>query len=119
MRLRAPPRRPRQCPPRHRSGPGKDAAARKVLVDAGFGPGYALPGLPHRTGHGIGLDGHEWTNFVKGNTTPIQVGMCFSDEPTIAIPGEFGIRLEDCLYVADDGPHFFSKPSAAIDQPFG
>jgi Xaa-Pro dipeptidase len=96
-----------------------DAAARKVLTDAGFGPGYKVPGLPHRTGHGIGLDGHEWTNFVKGNTTPIQVGMCFSDEPTIAIPGEFGIRLEDCLYVAADGPHFFSKPSVAIDQPFG
>ena len=95
-----------------------DAAARKVLVDAGFGPGYKVPGLPHRTGHGIGLDGHEWTNFVKGNTTPIQVGMCFSDEPTIAIPGEFGIRLEDCLYIAEDGPHFFSKQSVSIDKPF-
>jgi Xaa-Pro dipeptidase len=96
-----------------------DAAARKVLVDAGFGPGYKVPGLPHRTGHGIGLDGHEWTNFVKGNTTPIQIGMCFSDEPTIAIPGEFGIRLEDCLYIGDDGPHFFSQPSKSIDDPFG
>jgi Xaa-Pro dipeptidase len=96
-----------------------DAAARKVLVDAGFGPGYKTPGLPHRTGHGIGLDGHEWTNFVKGNTTPIQSGMCFSDEPTIAIPGEFGIRLEDCLYVGDDGPHFFTKPSLSIEEPFG
>jgi Xaa-Pro dipeptidase len=96
-----------------------DAAARKVLVDAGFGPGYKVPGLPHRTGHGIGLDGHEWTYFVKGNTTPIQVGMCFSDEPTIAIPGEFGIRLEDCLYIGEDGPHFFSKPSKSIDEPFG
>jgi Xaa-Pro dipeptidase len=96
-----------------------DAAARKVLVDAGFGPGYKVPGLPHRTGHGIGLDGHEWTYFVKGNTTPIQVGMCFSDEPTIAIPGEFGIRLEDCLYIGEDGPHFFSKPSKSIDDPFG
>lgn len=96
-----------------------DAAARKVLFAAGFGPGYKVPGLPHRTGHGIGLDGHEWTYFVKGNATPIQVGMCFSDEPTIAIPGEFGIRLEDCLYIADDGPHFFSKPSKSIDDPFG
>jgi len=95
-----------------------DAAARKVVMDAGFGPGYKLPGLPHRTGHGIGLDGHEWTNFVKGNTTPIQVGMCFSDEPMIAIPGEFGIRLEDDVYIAEDGPHFFSKPSIAIDKPF-
>ncbi len=96
-----------------------DAAARKVITDAGFGPGYKVPGLPHRTGHGIGLDGHEWTNFVKSNKTPIQAGMCFSDEPTIAIPGEFGIRLEDCLYIGDDGPHFFSKPSVAIDKPFG
>ena len=96
-----------------------DAAARKVITAAGFGPGYKVPGLPHRTGHGIGMDGHEWTNFVKGNTTPIQAGMCFSDEPMIAIPGEFGIRLEDCLYIAEDGPHFFSKPSVAIDKPFG
>ena len=63
-----------------------DAAARKVIADAGFGPGYKVPGLPHRTGHGIGLECHEWTNFVKGNKTPIQPGMCFSDEPMIAIP---------------------------------
>jgi Xaa-Pro dipeptidase len=96
-----------------------DAAARKVIVDAGFGPGYKTPGLPHRTGHGIGLEGHEWTNFVKGNTTPLAPGMCFSDEPMVAIPGEFGIRLEDCVYFGDDGAHFFTKQSAAIDQPFG
>jgi Xaa-Pro dipeptidase len=96
-----------------------DAAARKVQQEAGFGPGYKLPGLPHRTGHGIGLDGHEWTNFVKGNTTPIAVGMCFSDEPMIAIPGEFGIRLEDCLYIGEDGPHLFTKQSKSIDDPFG
>jgi Xaa-Pro dipeptidase len=96
-----------------------DAAARKVITDAGFGPGYRLPGLPHRTGHGIGLDGHEWTNFVRGNTTPIAPGMCFSDEPMIAIYGEFGIRLEDCLYITEQGPRFFSPQSAAIDQPFG
>ena len=63
-----------------------DAAARKVIVDAGFGPDYKTPGLPHRTGHGIGLDGHEWTNFVRGNKTPLAPGMCFSDEPMIAIP---------------------------------
>ncbi|HEX6462839.1 MAG TPA: Xaa-Pro peptidase family protein, partial [Vicinamibacterales bacterium] len=96
-----------------------DAAARKVITDAGFGPGYKVPGLPHRTGHGIGMDGHEWTNFVKGNTTKIQPGMCFSDEPMIAIYGEFGIRLEDCLHITPDGPKFFTKPSVAIDQPFG
>ena len=96
-----------------------DAAARKVIEDAGFGKNYGLPGLPHRTGHGIGMEGHEWTNFVKGNTTKIAPGMCFSDEPTISIPGEFGIRLEDCLYIGEDGPHFFTKQSISIEQPFG
>jgi Xaa-Pro dipeptidase len=96
-----------------------DAAARKVIEAAGFGPGYKTPGLPHRTGHGIGLEGHEWTNFVKGNTTPLGPGMCFSDEPMIAIPGEFGIRLEDCVYFDQTGAHFFTKQSIAIDQPFG
>jgi Xaa-Pro dipeptidase len=96
-----------------------DAAARAVIEKAGFHKNYQLPGLPHRTGHGIGLDGHEWTNFVKGNKTPIQVGMCFSNEPTISIPGEFGIRLEDCLYIGESGPQFFTKQSISIDQPFG
>jgi Xaa-Pro dipeptidase len=95
-----------------------DAAARGVITSAGFGPDYRLPGLPHRTGHGIGLDGHEWTNFVRGNTTPIAPGMCFSDEPMIAIYGEFGIRLEDCLYITEQGPRFFSPQSPGIDQPF-
>src|SRR5256886_2346032 len=71
-----------------------DAAARKVITDAGFGPDYKVPGLPHRTGHGIGLDGHEWTNFVRGNKTKLEPGMCFSDEPMIAIYGEFGVRLD-------------------------
>jgi Xaa-Pro dipeptidase len=96
-----------------------DAAARKVLTDAGFGPDYKVPGLPHRTGHGIGLDGHEWTNFVRGNKTPIQPGMCFSDEPTIVIYGEFGIRLEDCLYITESGPKFFTAQSPSIEEPFG
>ena len=96
-----------------------DAAARKVIVDGGFGPDYKLPGLPHRTGHGIGLDGHEWTNLVRGNKTKIEPGMCFSNEPTIAVPGEFGIRLEDCMYVTESGARMFSKQSPAIDQPFG
>jgi Xaa-Pro dipeptidase len=95
-----------------------DAAARKVITDAGFGPDYKVPGLPHRTGHGIGLDIHEWTNFVRGNNTPLQPGMCFSDEPMIAIYGEFGIRLEDCLYITESGATFFTQPSEAIDQPF-
>ena len=96
-----------------------DAAARKVITDAGFGPDYKVPGLPHRTGHGIGMDGHEWTNFVRGNKTPLAPGMCFSDEPMIAIYGEFGIRLEDCLYITEGGPKFFTPQSVAIDQPFG
>jgi len=96
-----------------------DAAARKVVTDAGFGPGYKLPGLPHRTGHDIGLDGHEWTNFVKGNTARLEPGMCFSDEPMIAIYGEFGIRLEDCLYMTEAGPKLFTGQSEAIDKPFG
>jgi Xaa-Pro dipeptidase len=96
-----------------------DAAARKVITDAGFGPGYKVPGLPHRTGHGIGLDGHEWTNFVKGNKTPLRPGMCFSDEPMIAIYTEFGVRLEDCLHITEDGARMFTKQSPAIDQPFG
>jgi Xaa-Pro dipeptidase len=95
-----------------------DAAARKVITDAGFGPGYHLPGLPHRTGHGIGLDGHEWGNMVKGNQQPLEAGMCFSIEPTISIPGEFGVRMEDCVYMTADGPKWFSQPAVAIDQPF-
>jgi Xaa-Pro dipeptidase len=96
-----------------------DAAARKVITDFGFGPGYKVPGLPHRTGHGIGLDGHEWTNLVRGNKTRLQPGMCFSNEPTIAIYGEFGVRLEDCMYITPDGARMFTKQSPAIDQPFG
>ena len=95
-----------------------DAAARKVITDAGFGPDYKVPGLPHRTGHGIGLDGHEWTNFVRGNKTLLAPGMCFSNEPMIAIYGEFGIRLEDCLYVTEAGAQYFSQPSPSIDKPF-
>ena len=95
-----------------------DAAARKVITDAGFGPDYKVPGLPHRTGHGIGMDGHEWTNFVRGNKTTLRPGMCFSDEPTIVIYGEFGVRLEDCLYITENGPKFFSAQSPAIDRPF-
>ena len=95
-----------------------DAAARKVITDFGFGPDYKVPGLPHRTGHGIGLDIHEWTYLVRGNKTLLQPGMCFSDEPMIAIYGEFGVRLEDCMYITEDGARMFSKQSPAIDQPF-
>lgn len=95
-----------------------DAASRKVITDAGFGPGYKLPGLPHRTGHGIGMDGHEWGNAVKGNKQLIQPGMCFSIEPTIAIPGEFGVRLEDCVYITEDGAKWFSPAAKSISEPF-
>jgi Xaa-Pro dipeptidase len=96
-----------------------DAAARRVITDFGFGPDYRLPGLPHRTGHGIGLDGHEWTYLVRGNKTRLKPGMCFSDEPTVAIPGEFGVRLEDCMYITEDGARMFTNQSLSIDQPFG
>ena len=95
-----------------------DAAARKVITAAGFGPDYKLPGTPHRTGHGIGMDGHEWTNFVRGNKTPIAPGMCFSDEPSIIVPNTYGIRLEDCLFITEQGPRWFTQPSPSIDQPF-
>ncbi len=94
-----------------------DIAARQVLLDAGFGPGYEVPGLPHRTGHGIGMDGHEWGNMVLANKLPLDVGMCFSVEPMIAIYGEFGVRLEDCVHITEDGPEWFSQPSAAVDRP--
>ena len=96
-----------------------DAAARKVITDAGFGPGYQLPGLPHRTGHGIGMDGHEWGNALKGNKRLLEPGMCFSIEPTIAIPGEFGIRLEDCVHMTGEGSKWFSKTSKSLQEPFG
>lgn len=95
-----------------------DAAARRVLEAAGFGPDYRLPGLPHRTGHGIGLDIHEWTYLVRGNTRPLAAGMCFSNEPMICIEGEFGVRLEDHFYMTEQGPKWFTAQSASIDLPF-
>ena len=95
-----------------------DAAARKVIEAGGFGPGYAVPGLPHRTGHGIGLDVHEWTYLVKGNKTPLAPGMCFSNEPMICIYGEFGVRLEDHFYMTEDGPRWFTQPCLSADDPF-
>lgn len=93
-----------------------DAVARKIISDAGFGPDYTC--FTHRLGHGIGMDGHEWTYLVRGNETPLVPGMCFSDEPGIYIGGEFGVRLEDCFYVTATGARFFTEPSPAIDQPF-
>lgn len=94
-----------------------DAAARKVINDAGFGPGYSLPGLPHRTGHGLGLDVHEEPYIVQGNVTPLAPGMCFSNEPTICIYGEFGVRLEDHIYMTEAGANWFTKPAPSFDDP--
>ena len=75
----------------------------------GYGPGYKLPGPPHRTGHGIGMEGHEPVNLVHGEMTPLAPGMCFSDEPGIYLPGEFGIRFEDCFHMTESGPKFFTR----------
>ncbi|MCQ2029996.1 M24 family metallopeptidase [Stutzerimonas zhaodongensis] len=96
-----------------------DEAARSSLEGCGLGPGYQLPGLPHRTGHGIGLEIHESPYLVRGDQTPLDVGMCFSNEPMVCVPGEFGIRLEDHFYMAEDGPRWFTEPSYSIDDPFG
>jgi Xaa-Pro aminopeptidase len=96
-----------------------DAAARGVIVAAGYGPGYATPGLPHRTGHGIGLDVHEWPYLVKGNRTPLRPGMTFSNEPMICIYGEFGVRLEDHMLITETGARWFTEPAWSVDDPFG
>ena len=96
-----------------------DRAARRSLVASGFGPDYQLPGLPHRTGHGIGMDIHEWPYLVGSDDTPLDVGMCFSNEPMICVPGEFGIRLEDHFYMTANGPKWFTMPSHSVDDPFG
>ena len=93
-----------------------DAAGRKVLIDAGYGPGYKY--LTHRLGHGIGMDGHEWPYLVGGNSTPLKPGMCFSDEPGIYLPGEFGIRLEDDWHVTEDGGRLFTPQSPSLEAPF-
>ena len=91
---------------------------RSYYEELGYGPGYDTPGLSHRLGHGIGMDGHEPVNFVQGETTPLAPGMCFSNEPGLYIYGEFGVRLEDCLYISDDGPRLFTPLSKSIDEPF-
>ncbi len=96
-----------------------DDAVRAWYEKIGYGPGYALPGLSHRTGHGIGMDGHEPVNLVHGEMTPLAEGMCFSNEPGLYIPGSFGIRLEDCFHMTAKGPEWFSVPPSSIDRPFG
>jgi len=95
-----------------------DDAVRAAYTSWGYGPGYKLPGLSHRTGHGIGMDGHEPVNLVHGEMTPLAPGMCFSDEPGIYLPGKFGVRLEDCWHMTASGPKFFTEPPPSIDQPF-
>ena len=95
-----------------------DAAARAVLARAGLGPDYRLPGLPHRTGHGIGLDLHEAPNLVRGDATPLAPGMCFSNEPMIVVPGAFGVRLEDHFHMTQSGARWFTQPSHSLDEPF-
>lgn len=96
-----------------------DDAVRRYYASLGYGSDYRLPGLSHRTGHGIGLDGHEPVNLVRGETTPLAAGMCFSDEPGLYLPGRFGIRLEDCFHMTEAGPRWFSRPPPSIDDPFG
>ena len=96
-----------------------DDVVRAYYESKGYGPGYKTPGLSHRLGHGIGMDGHEPVNFVHGEMTALAPGMCFSNEPGIYIFGEFGVRLEDCLYMTEDGPQLFTALSPSIDAPFG
>jgi Xaa-Pro dipeptidase len=96
-----------------------DDAVRRAYESWGYGPGYKLPGTSHRTGHGIGMEGHEPVNLVHGETTPLAPGMCFSNEPGIYLPGKFGVRLEDCFYMTASGPKYFSVPPPSIDDPFG
>ena len=93
-----------------------DAAARRVITDAGFGPDYKF--FSHRVGHGMGMDGHEWPYLVRGNTLALRPGMVFSDEPGIYIPGEFGIRLEDDMLITESGAELFTPQSTSIVEPF-
>ena len=96
-----------------------DIAAREYIASQGLGPDYQTPGCPHRTGHGIGLDIHEWPYLVRSDRTPLAEGMCFSNEPMLVLPDEFGIRLEDHFYMTKVGPKWFTEPSHSIDDPFG
>lgn len=96
-----------------------DVAARGKIASHGLGPDYNLPGLPHRTGHGIGLDIHEYPYILKGNNTSLAAGICFSVEPMICVPNVFGIRLEDHIYMTEEGPKWFTQPAHSIENPFG
>ena len=94
-----------------------DAAARKVITDAGYGPDYKY--FTHRVGHGIGMDGHEWTYLVRGNKTKLETGMSFSDEPGIYIPGEFGMRCEDIMVISENGAELLTGQAPSLERPFG
>jgi Xaa-Pro dipeptidase len=93
-----------------------DAAARKVIGDAGYGADYEH--FTHRVGHGIGMDGHEWPYLVRGNTLPLAGSMTFSDEPGIYLPGEFGVRLEDDMHITENGAELFTPQSPSLEHPF-
>lgn len=95
-----------------------DAAARRVIDAAGLGPDYKLPGLPHRTGHGVGLSIHEPAYLVRGDKTVLKPGMCFSNEPMLVVPDQFGVRLEDHFFVTENGAQWFTQPQVSIDAPF-
>ncbi len=94
-----------------------DAAARKVISDAGYGPDYKY--FTHRLGHGMGMDGHEWPYLVRGNSFRLRPEMTFSDEPGIYIPGEFGVRLEDDMHITEGGAELFTAQSPSLESPFG
>lgn len=96
-----------------------DRAVRKTLEKHGLGPGYALPGLPHRTGHGIGVSLHEEPYIVEGDLTELDAGMCFSNEPTIIVPNQFGVRLEDHVLMTAEGATWLTPPQSSLDRPFG
>ncbi len=96
-----------------------DDAVRAYYTSLGYGPDYKLPGLSHRTGHGIGMDGHEPINLVRGERERLAAGMCFSNEPGIYLPGKFGVRLEDCFHMTASGPKWFSLPPKSIEEPIG
>lgn len=94
-----------------------DIAVRKLYEGLGWTKDYGLPGTSHRTGHGIGMDGHEPPNLMRADRTPLEAGMCFSDEPGIYIPGEFGVRMEDCWHMTEQGPKLFTPLAKSIDDP--
>jgi Xaa-Pro aminopeptidase len=96
---------------------GIDRAVRVFYEGKGWSKDYGLPGLSHRTGHGIGMDGHEPPYLVRNDPTALEAGMCFSDEPGLYIPGEFGIRLEDCWHMNESGPKLFTPLAKSLDQP--